>query len=168
MYLSLIVAMAKNRTIGFNGDLPWHLPGDMAYFKQTTLGKPVIMGRKTYESLQVKPLPNRENIVLTRDEHFQAPACHVTDSLEQALELPCCQQAEEVMVIGGAQIYRQALPLAKRIYLTRVHAEFMGDTLFPELQCSAWQEISHCYYSAIDQNPYAYSILCLNKSALTD
>ncbi|MEL0013323.1 MAG: dihydrofolate reductase, partial [Alphaproteobacteria bacterium] len=125
MILSLIVAVANNGVIGHNGDLPWRIPGDMKFFKATTMGKPIVMGRKTWESLG-RALPGRENIVVTRRAGFDAPGASVVESLDAALaQVP---DADEVMVIGGAEIYALALPHVARVYLTQVHAAPDGDT----------------------------------------
>ena len=163
MRISLILAMAQNRVIGRDGDLPWRIPGDLKYFKQTTLGKPVVMGRKTWDSLG-RPLPDRPNIVITRDPDFAAEGARVTHSLDQALELASSLIDDgEVMIIGGAQIYRQALPLAGRIYLTEVHLNAEGDTVFDDLDRAAWREISRQDISAEGDIP-AYSIIVLDRS----
>ena len=149
MKLSLIVATAKNNAIGRNNELPWHLPQDLKYFKSVTLGKPVIMGRKTFESIG-KPLPGRTNIVVTRQKNWSVAGVLVAKSVEEALEI--AQQfrgeqsslAEEVMVIGGAEIYRHALPLADRVYLTKIDIEVEGaDAFFPQLPASKWQLVSN-------------------------
>ncbi len=141
MRISLIVAMAENRVIGQGGGLPWHIPGDLAYFKEQTMGKPIVMGRKTWDSLG-RPLPGRANIVITRDAAFQAAGAHVAHSLDQALDLARGMVADdaEVMIIGGAEIYRQALPRADRIYLTEVHLSPDGDAVLDEFDRAAWRE----------------------------
>lgn len=148
MKLSLIVATANNNAIGRNNELPWHLPQDLKYFKSVTLGKPVIMGRKTFESIG-KPLPSRTNIVVTRQKDWKFSGVLVAKSVEEALEIG--QQfrneqnnlAEEVMVIGGAEIYRYALPIADRVYLTRIDANIASaDAYFPELPFNQWKLIS--------------------------
>lgn len=147
MKLSLIVAAAKNNVIGRNNELPWYLPQDLKYFKSVTLGKPVIMGRKTFESIG-KPLPGRTNIVVTRQPDWKFAGVLVAQGLAEALNVAqqfrgeLHQLSEEVMVIGGAEIYRHALPLADRIYLTRVEAEINGDAFFPELPATTWKLIS--------------------------
>lgn len=142
--LALIVAMARNRVIGKDNQLPWHLPSDLKYFKQTTLGKPVIMGRRTFDSIG-RPLPGRKNIVITRQPHWQREGVSTAVSLPEAIALgrsaALAGGAEELMVIGGAQIYAEALPLARRLYVTEVQAEVEGDARFPELS-TAWQEVS--------------------------
>lgn len=168
MKLSLIVAMATNRVIGINNNLPWYLPNDLKYFKAATLGKPVIMGRKTHESIG-KPLPGRTNIVVTRDVTFQAEGCKVVHSLSEAIELAedicLIDGAEEVIVMGGAQIYEQALAEADRLYLTEVHAEVAGDAWFPDFERSEWREAGREDYKAEGPNPYDYSFLVLERSA---
>ncbi len=145
MKLSLIVATANNNAIGRNNELPWHLPQDLKYFKSVTLGKPVIMGRKTFESIG-KPLPGRTNIVVTRQKDWKFAGVLVAQSVDEALDI--AQQfraeqanlAEEVMVIGGAEIYRHALPIADRVYLTRIDANVDGaDAYFPELPANQWK-----------------------------
>lgn len=134
--LALIAALARNRVIGRDNRLPWHLPADLRFFKQTTLGKPLLMGRRTWESIG-RPLPGRRMIVLSRDPAYQAPGCTVVRSLEEALTV--ADADAEVMVIGGASLYMQTLPLAARLYLTRVAAEVPGDTWFPEWDAQDWQ-----------------------------
>lgn len=146
MKLSLIVAAANNNVIGRNNELPWHLPQDLKYFKSVTLGKPVIMGRKTFESIG-KPLPGRTNIVITRQSDWQHAGVLVASSVEDALGLAenfrneLGQPAEEIMVIGGAEIYRSALPIASRVYLTRIDANIDGDAHFPAL-ADEWRLVS--------------------------
>ncbi len=137
--LSLIAALSRNRVIGANGGLPWRLPEDSRHFRRTTMGKPVILGRKTFESMK-GPLDGRENIVVTRQPDYRAPGCRVAASLGQALEL--VKDRDEVMVCGGEAIYREALPLADRMYLTLVDGEFPGDTHFPEYDPGEWREVS--------------------------
>jgi len=147
MKLSLIVAAAQNGVIGRDNQLPWHLPQDLKYFKANTLGKPIVMGRKTFDSIG-KPLPGRTNIVITRQANWHAQGVLVAQSVEDALAIGCAvrdeqqQLANEIMVIGGAEIYRSALPIASRVYLTRIHADVEGDAYFPELPGDQWQKIS--------------------------
>ncbi|UTW44768.1 dihydrofolate reductase [bacterium SCSIO 12696] len=149
MNICLIVAMARNGTIGRNNQLPWHLSGDLRYFKAVTMGKPVIMGRKTWESIG-RPLPGRTNIVVTRQagwcpEGENMAAVKVANSLDAALELAqqvaAADGVSELMVMGGGEIYRQALPLADRLYITEVDADVEGDAHFPALDTNAWQEV---------------------------
>ncbi|MES3007902.1 MAG: type 3 dihydrofolate reductase [Pseudomonadota bacterium] len=166
MKLALIWAMSRNRVIGRNNALPWHLSEDLRYFKRVTLGKPIIMGRKTWESIG-RPLPGRTNIVITRDQSFQAAGVRVVHSLDAALSLAehigVIEGADEVVVIGGAEIYALALPKAQRLYLTEVHAEVDGDARFPEFDLSQWQELAREDFSAEGPNPYPYSFIVLER-----
>jgi len=158
--ISIIVAMAENRVIGIDNRLPWHLPDDMKWFRRHTLGKPVVMGRKTWESIG-KPLPGRQNIVVTADPGFAAPGCTVVHSVEAALS--AAAGAEEIMIMGGASFYEQLLPRTDRLYLTLVHAEVAGDTRFPELEWGAWREVERSDRRADSRNPYDYSFLVLER-----
>lgn len=137
MIVSLIAAIGKNRVIGKDNSLPWKLPEDMKRFKELTIGKPVIMGRKTFESIG-RPLPNRKNIILTRDKNYEAEGCKVVHSVEEALKFA---NANEVMVIGGAQIYKEFLPVANKMYLTLIDEDFEGDAYFPEYNIYEWGEV---------------------------
>lgn len=150
--LSMIVAHADNRIIGKDNDMPWHLPADLAYFKKTTLGKPIVMGRKTYESIG-RPLPGRKNIVISRDESYQADGIVTVTSVEQALIE--AGDVEEVMVIGGGAIYAHCLPAANRLYITHIDANIEGDTHFPEYDMlNTWKKVSHEKHAADDKNAY--------------
>ncbi|MDB9894970.1 dihydrofolate reductase [Reinekea forsetii] len=166
MRIAMIWAMASNGVIGRQNKLPWHLPNDLKYFKRLTSGKTVIMGRKTYESIG-RPLPNRINIVITRAENFHAEGIKVVNSLPAALELAAAETlisgAEEVIVIGGAEIYKLCLPLAERLYVTLVHADVDGDARFPEWDRQAYQEIGREDFSADGPNPYDYSFVVFDK-----
>ncbi len=137
--VSVIAALAKNRVIGIENRLPWRLPEDLAHFKALTLGHPILMGRKTFESLG-RPLPGRTNIVITRNPDYRPEGCLVADSIAGAIAL--CQDADEVFFIGGADLYAQAIPLADRLYLTEVEIEAQGDAWFPDYDRSAYREIS--------------------------
>jgi len=141
--ISLIVAMARNRVIGRDGALPWHLPEDLRHFRELTMGKPIVMGRLTHESIG-RPLPGRDNIVVSRNREWSVPGCEVVGSLDAALERAALLAGAdgEVMIIGGARIYAAALPRAERIYLTRVEDDIDGDTRFPELDTGVWQAVS--------------------------
>ena len=152
--------MAENGVIGRENRLPWRLPADLRRFKSVTMGKPVIMGRKTYESIG-KPLPGRSNIVVTRDPDYRAPGCQVVHSLEQALEAGAGHA--EVMVIGGAKLYRQALGRAQRMYLTLVRAEVEGDTLFPDIEPQQWRELERESHRADEKNQYDYDFVILQR-----
>lgn len=169
MKLSLIVALAKNRVIGRNNKLPWYLPNDLKYFKRVTMGKPVIMGRKTYESIG-KPLPGRTNILISRQSDYQPDHVKVVNSLEAAKELAesvCLLEGqEEAMIMGGAEIYSLALDLCERMYLTEVHADVSGDAYFPEFDKSEWQEVAREDFQAQEPNPYDYSFVTYERKAL--
>ena len=155
MRIALIAALARNHAIGFRGKLPWHLPSDLAHFQQTTLGRPVLMGRKTYESIG-RPLPGRENIVVSRDPAFDAAGCRVAGSLEKGLALAA--PAERVLVIGGASLYEQLLPRADRLYLTFVDAEIEGDAFFPKLDFTRFELVSETLHARDDRHPFAFRI----------
>ena len=165
MKLSLIVAMSRNGVIGIDNQLPWHLPEDLKYFKSVTMGKPIIMGRKTYDSIG-RPLPGRTNIVITRDPSWQAEGVSVAQTLEAALSLGqvACNAAgaDEIMVIGGEQIYRMTLPAADRLYLTQVDAEVEGDAFFPDIDLDQWQQVSERAPELTDTHPYRFVILDRN------
>ena len=149
MRIALIVAMAENRVIGRNNQLPWRIPADLRHFKALTLGKPVIMGRKTYESIG-RPLPGRDNIVVTADSGYQAEGCQVVHSVEQALA--AAGSCEEAMIIGGATLDPQTLENADRLYQTLVKAEPVGDTWFPEIELQQWREIERQAHTADESN----------------
>jgi dihydrofolate reductase len=156
--LSLIVAVADNGVIGRGGALPWHLPDDLAHFRRTTLGKPVIMGRRTFVSIG-RPLPGRQNVVLSRDPEFRARGCLVARNLDEALGLH--STAPEQIVIGGASLYEEALPRAQRIYLTRVHASPPGDVYFPKLDPGEWGESLVSRHESDARHAHAFSIYLL-------
>src|SRR3990167_1430233 len=154
--VSFIVAVTENGVIGKNNVVPWYLPADLAHFKQTTMGHPIIMGRKTHESIG-KSLPGRYNVVITRQENYKAAdGCVVVHSLDEALALPKVKAAAEVFIIGGAEIYKQSLPLADRIYLTRVLTKIEGDKFF-SFDESKWREISREEHKADDKNKFSYT-----------
>lgn len=157
----MIVAMAKNRVIGLDNKMPWHLPGDLQFFKRVTLGKPVLMGRKTYQSIGC-PLPGRTNIVLTRDENLQIAGVHCVQTVQQALLL--VQNEPELMVIGGATIYQYFLKKASRLYLTLIDLDVTGDTHFPDYQAVAnWKQISSEAHLADEKNAYDYRFVTLER-----
>lgn len=158
--LSLIAALADNGVIGRGNALPWHLPADLAHFKRLTIGKPIIMGRRTWESLPGL-LPHRPHVVVTRDRAYQAEGAGVAHSLHDALVL--AGDVDEVMVVGGAQLYAQALPLASRLYLTRVHAGVEGDAYFPPFDADDWIEVEREEREADARNPHAMTFLTLRR-----
>ena len=151
--VSLIVAMAKNRVIGTNNRLPWHLPADLKHFKTLTMGHHIVMGRNTYESIG-KPLPGRTSVVVTRNADYAPPGVMVVNSLEKAI-LVCADDAE-IFVIGGAEIYRQAISFADRIYLTKIDADISGDTHFPEFDSNSWLETERISHAPDEKNAYSY------------
>lgn len=158
--LALIVAQAENRVIGLNNEMPWHLPEDLQYFKRVTLGEPIIMGRKTFESIG-RPLPGRTNIVITRQTDWCADGAQVVASLEAAIECATQESPEEIMVIGGAQIYEASLPLVDRVYLTQIHQSFEGDAFFPELG-DEWY-VKNCETGLSGNSGISYSFLTFER-----
>ena len=160
MSINLIVAMAKNRVIGINNKMPWHLPADFAWFKKTTLGHPVVMGRKTFESIG-KPLPGRRNIVVSRNSSWRAEGCEVFNSLTAALA--GSGATEQTFIIGGASLYQETLPIADRLYVTEVDASPKGDTFFPTLASNQWQEQWREHHAADAKNAYAMDFVVLNR-----
>lgn len=161
MLIALIAAMAKGRVIGKDSTMPWHLPADLKHFKKITLGKPIIMGRKTFESIG-KPLPDRDNIVLTRNANFQADGVTVFADIEAALAH--CRDQPEVMIIGGGHLYEQLLPRANRLYLTFIDTDIEGDTYFPEWDPKDFQEVTREPHAADDHNPHNYTFVTLERA----
>ena len=159
--VSLIVAMAKNRVIGANNALPWHLPADLKRFKALTMGHHIVMGRKTYESIG-KPLPGRTAVIVTRNQGYSVSGAIVASSLEAAFS--ACGNDEEVFVIGGEQLFRQALPIADRLYLTTVEADVAGDAFMPEIDFPAWREISSEFAPANEKNAYDLTFSVIERS----
>ena len=167
MKVGVIVAIAENGVIGKDNNLPWRLSSDLQYFKKTTLGKPIIMGRKTYESIG-KPLPGRTNIIVTRNQHYQQEGCVVAHSLQEAITCARNEAAGTVMIIGGAQLYREALliepPMVTHLYVTEVHHTIEGDATFPSINKAHWQELSREPHSADDKNQYDYSFVVYKRN----
>ena len=168
---AMMAALARNLTIGRDNQMPWHLPEDLRYFKQVTMNKPIIMGRKTFESIG-RPLPGRLNIVVTRRKDWPCPAGAVrVGSLDEAFNRAIAQaemdDAEEVMVIGGGQLYAEALDRVDRLYLTWVHAEVEGDTCFPALDWDQWQETGREDHEASGTNPFDYSFVVYDRKPAT-
>ena len=160
MLRALVVAMARNRVIGRDNRLPWRLPADLAYFKQVTMGHPVVMGRRTHESIG-RALPGRQNIVVTRNRTFSAPGCMVVGSLDEAWK--AAGDADEASVIGGTSLFAEALPLADRIHLTEVEAEVPGDTFFPPFDRSLWTEREISRHEADERHAYPFRIVVLDR-----
>jgi dihydrofolate reductase len=164
--LAIIVAVAENGVIGNNNSLPWKLPEDLQNFKRITMGKPVVMGRKTYESIG-KPLPGRTNIVITRNVSFHAEGVQVVHSIDDALamasEIAAHAGVGEVMVMGGADIYAATIPRADRLYITEVHASVEGDAVLPTIDWTCWREVCREQRVAQSPNPYDYSFVCYER-----
>ena len=164
--LSVIVAVAENRVVGKDNALPWHLSEDLQYFKRATLGKPIVMGRKTFESIG-RPLPGRTNIVISGNPNYFAEGIKVVSSVERALQLAqdiaLVDGSRELMVIGGAAIYAAAIPVADRLYVTEVHAKVEGDAYLPKIEWSNWVESSRERHRAIAPNPYDYSFVVYDR-----
>mgnify|MGYP006281644383 CR=1 FL=1 len=163
--ISLIAAVSANRVIGKSNDLPWHLPDDMRFFMQTTQGHAVIMGRRNYASIPEKyrPLPNRLNIVITRQENFQAPGCTVVGTPESALKAAKAAVEEEVFIIGGGEVYAAFMGIADRLYITEIDAEIEGDTFFPEFSTDNWTETSRRHHSADDRHRYSFDFVVYDR-----
>lgn len=159
--LSIIVAHDRNRVIGKNNQLPWHLPQDLAYFKKVTMGRPVIMGRKTHESIG-RLLPGRENIVITRNKNYQADGCMIIHSLNDIRQLEKKFQGE-IFIIGGAEIFEKTLHEVDRLYITYIDEEFEGDTFFPEINLNEWKEISREKGIKDEKNPYDYEFIVYER-----
>jgi dihydrofolate reductase len=162
MRISIIVATSANNVIGADGGLPWHLPEDLRKFKEITMGKPMIMGRATWDSIG-RALPGRRSIVLTRKPGFEAPGAEVVGSVDEALAV--AGDVDEVMIIGGGEIYRQFLPMTDRVYLTRLEAAIEGDTRFPELDMEQWQVVSAEEFPAVNDREFAFTIEVLDRRA---
>lgn len=164
MIVSIIAALGKNRVIGNKNSLPWNMPADMTRFRDLTIGKPIIVGSRTFESIG-RALPERHNIVLTRNADYKAPGCKIAHSLKEAIllaqESSLGKESKEVMICGGASIYRQFLPLTDRMYLTLIHHNFEGDSYFPEFDEKEWEEKENISYNSDKKNPHKYSFLVL-------
>ena len=157
----MVAALSRNRVIGRDGSLPWRLPDDLKHFVRVTLGKTVLMGRRTFESIGAQPLAKRHNIVLTRDRSYQAEGATVVHSLEAALE--AAAHADELVILGGEKIYEAFLPRAERLYLTFVDAELPGDTYFPEVDFSEWVEVDRLDHPADERHCYPFHIVELER-----
>lgn len=162
MLLSAVVAASDNDVIGRDNALPWHLPADLAHFKRLTMGKPMLMGRKTYESIG-RPLPGRRSLVLTRSPHFAPAGVEVVHTLQQALA--AVKEQPELMVIGGAALFAEVMPQVDRIHMTRVHAFVAGDVFLPALREQAWRETERIERAADAANPFAMSFITLERKA---
>ena len=161
MKVSMIAAMTEDRVIGIENSLPWKLPNDMKWFRQNTLGKPIVMGRKTFESFGARPLPGRTNIIITRDQSYQAEDSVVVYSIDEALK--AAGDVDEVMIIGGASFYEQMLPRADRLYLTFVEADLQGDAWFPEFDLNDWNEVESIHHEKDDKNAYPHRFVIFDR-----
>ncbi len=162
MIKSIIVAKAKNNVIGKNNDLVWDLPADQKYFRKTTHGHYVIMGRKTFESLP-KPLPGRVNIIITRKADYKVEGALVFNDLEEAFRFAGSQGQQEVFILGGGEIYKKTLPFADKLYITEIYHSFDGDTFFPEIDISQWQENKRIPYKADEENPHDFDFVIYDR-----
>ena len=160
MIISLIVAMDENRVIGYKNKLPWNLPSELKYFRETTKGKPVIMGRKTHESIG-RPMPERLNIIITRDKNYRTDNCIIVNNVHDAIK--ATKGSSEIIVIGGAEIYKLFLPIANRLYVTKVHGAFKGDTYFPEFNENEWVKVKEKFFEKDNENKYSYTIMVLER-----
>jgi len=160
MNVSIVVAMSSNAVIGKSGGLPWHLSADLKHFKSITMGKPIIMGRKTHDSIG-KSLPGRENIVLTRDYQYRAEGCSIIHKFNDVYKR--CSEVDEVMIVGGSQLYDQVLPLANILYMTEVHGDVEGDTRFPEFDREQWREVQRQDFKANEKNDFDYSFVVFKR-----
>jgi len=159
--ISIIAAMGRNRELGLDNKLLWHLPVDMKFFRQTTMGKPILVGRKTYESFGGKPLPGRKNIVITNDKSYQSEGAVIVHSIDEAIQE--AGNVEEIMIIGGASFYEQTLPKADRLYLTYVDANFKADSWFPEFDKNDWLETSRQLNKADEKNSFDCSFVVYDR-----
>jgi dihydrofolate reductase len=162
--ITIVAAMGRNRAIGMNGRLPWHLPRELRHFKEATMGKPIVMGRRTWQSIG-RALPGRQNLVVTRDPTFRADGCDVVHSLDEAIE---CAAGAEVMIIGGGQLYLEAIAHADRMILTLVDCEPAADTWFPEWDEGAWRRAAIRLERADDKNPFDYEVIELTRQPALD
>lgn len=163
MRIALIAAAAENDVIGKDNDLPWHLPDEFGHFKRTTSGHHVIMGRRTWESQNCKALPRRVNIVVTSQAGYEAPGARVAQSLDEALALAREAGEDEAFVMGGAGLYAEGLPIADRLYFTRVHAELDGDTRFPAFDLADWRELERVEHAADERHAHAFTIFVYER-----
>ncbi len=159
----MIVAVAKDNVIGADNDIPWYCPADLQHFKRTTMGAPVVMGRKTYESLKIQPLPGRRNIIISRNSDYQAAGCDIFSSIEAAMEQLAA--VDKVFIIGGAELYKQMLPKAQELYVTQVDVAVTGDRYFPEISAQEWQLQSESDFDADEKNPHAMRFQYYQRSA---
>lgn len=164
MIKSIIVAKGENNVIGKDNDLIWHMPADLKHFKNTTMGHYIIMGRKTFEAMK-KPLPGRTTIIITRNKDYKAEGCIIVHNLEDAFKVGKENKQEEVFILGGAEIYKQTINLADKIYLTEIKESFEGDAFFPCIDYSTWNEAKREEFPADEKNPYPYAFVLLENQS---
>jgi len=162
MKITLIAAMDRNNVIGYKGKMPWHLPADLKRFKALTMFSPIIMGRKTYESIG-KPLPNRINIIVTHDKTYQAAGCSIVNTVGQALAVAAASHTTEVFIIGGESLYTDLMPLADTLYITIIDRQFEGDTFFPIIDARIWEEVDRVAWVADTSINFRYTFLTYNR-----
>jgi len=162
MRIAMIAAMAKNNVIGKDNDMPWHLPDDLKFFKSKTVGKPIIMGRKTFESIGCRPLPNRQNFVISRNANLKFDGVQVFSSVDEAIA--GLSNEEEVIIMGGGQLYKEMLPRADRLYVTMIDAEIDGDTFFPNWQALAWNTLDKVRHETDERHAYAFDFITMDKA----
>ena len=166
MKKSIIVAIARNNVIGHKNSLPWRMPADLRHFKQTTMGHPVIMGRKTFASMGHKPLSGRMNIVLTRNTSITPPTgCEIANALQEAFQTAEASGAQEAFVIGGSQVYAEAIPMADTLYITEIDGDVEGDTYFPSIDWSPWEAVHREAHAADADNPFPYTFITYKRKA---
>ena len=161
--IAFVVAVSRNGVIGRDGGLPWRISADLKRFREITMGKPVIMGRKTWESLPKRPLPGRTNIVITRQAGYEAPGAHLANGVGAALKIAEAERPEEIAVIGGGEIFRMFMPTADRVYLTEAHLSVEGDTFFPELDPEEWRETSRETYDKGPNDTASFTLRILDR-----
>jgi dihydrofolate reductase len=170
MPIAFVVARSRNNVIGCSGELPWHLKSDLRHFKDVTSGKPILMGRKTWESLKVRPLPGRDNVVLTRNPNFNAPGAFIYTSLSVALSaakaMALGKDSAEICVVGGQEVFSELQAAVSKIYLTEVHGTYEGDTFFPELDLSDWSEASATEFPAGPGDEVSFSVRTLERNSV--
>lgn len=167
MIKSIIAAVAENRVIGKDNGLVWHMPADLKYFKQTTEGHYVIMGRKTFESFG-KPLKNRTHIIVTRNKDYAYPGCYIVHKIDDAFKIAEENNQSEVFILGGAEIYRQSLEHCHRLYITEIKSTFYGDTFFPEINKNEWKEVKRSEFEPDEKNPYSYAFVIYERISMNE
>lgn len=167
MIRSIIAAVAQNNVIGKDNDLVWHMPADLKYFKQTTAGHYIIMGRKTFESFG-KPLKHRTHIIVTRNKEYTYPGCYIVHNLDDAFKIAAENNQQEVFILGGAEIYRQSIGRSDRLYITEIKETFDGDTFFPEINKNEWREVDRSEFEPDEKNKYPYAFVRYERISMNE